>query len=100
MKLHFLGVANEVGASCTLLEIEGQRVLIDSGIRTGAAQGSHLPNFSVLDDLGRPDEVLITHAHTDHTGALPVLAGALGPGQDFSVRPQQRRLLEFCCLML
>jgi Cft2 family RNA processing exonuclease len=45
----------------------------------GAAQGSHLPNFSVFDDLGRPDEVLITHEHTDHTGALPVLAGALGP---------------------
>jgi Cft2 family RNA processing exonuclease len=45
----------------------------------GAAQGSHLLNFSVLDDVGRPEEVLITHAHTDHTGALPVLAGALGP---------------------
>ena len=79
MNLHFLGGANEVGASCTLLEIEGQRILIDAGIRMGAAQGSHLPNFSVLDDVGRPDEVLITHAHTDHTGALPVLASSLGP---------------------
>jgi uncharacterized protein len=79
MKLHFLGGADEVGASCTLIEIEGQRILVDAGIRMGAQQGSHLPNFSVLDDVGKPDEVLITHAHTDHTGALPVLASALGP---------------------
>ena len=78
MKLHFLGGANEVGASCTLIEIEGHRILVDAGIRMGAPQGSHLPNFAVLDDVGTPDEVLITHAHTDHTGALPVLAGSLG----------------------
>ncbi len=77
MKLHFLGGADEVGASCTLIEIEGRRILVDAGIRMGAAQGSQLPNFSVLDDVGLPDEVLITHAHTDHTGALPVLVSSL-----------------------
>ncbi|MYC15059.1 MAG: MBL fold metallo-hydrolase [Gemmatimonadetes bacterium] len=77
MKLHFLGGADEVGASCTLIEIEGRRILVDAGIRMGAAQGSQLPNFSVLDDVGLPDEVLITHAHTDHTGALPVLVNSL-----------------------
>ena len=77
MKLHFLGGANEVGASCTLIEIEDHRILVDAGIRMGARQGEHLPNLSVLDDIGPPEEVLITHAHTDHTGALPVLAGSL-----------------------
>jgi len=66
-----------VGASCTLIEIEGRRVLVDAGIRMGAPAGSHLPNFSILDDVGPPEEVLLTHAHTDHTGALPVLAGSL-----------------------
>ncbi len=80
MKLHFLGGADEVGASCTLIEIEGRRILVDAGIRMGAAQGSQLPNFSVLDDVGLPDEVLITHAHTDHTGALPVLVNSLPAG--------------------
>jgi Cft2 family RNA processing exonuclease len=92
MKLHFLGGANEVGASCTLLEIEGQRVLIDAGIRMGAPQGSHLPNFSVLDDVGRPDEVLITHAHTDHTGALPVLASALDAGTRLLCTPATKAI--------
>ncbi|MXX13475.1 MAG: MBL fold metallo-hydrolase [Gemmatimonadetes bacterium] len=77
MKLHFLGGADEVGASCTLIEIEEKRILVDVGIRIGVHQDKQLPNFSVLDDVGMPDEVLITHAHTDHTGALPVLVNDL-----------------------
>ena len=77
MKVHFLGGANEVGASCTLIEMEGRRVLVDAGIRMGVAPGAQLPNFSVLDDTGPPQAVLVTHAHTDHTGALPVLAAGL-----------------------
>ncbi len=80
MKLHFLGGADEVGASCTLIEIEGRRILVDAGTRMGAAQGSQLPNFSVLDDVGMPEAVLLTHAHTDHTGALPVLVNNLPAG--------------------
>ncbi|MDE2828734.1 MAG: MBL fold metallo-hydrolase [Gemmatimonadota bacterium] len=77
MKLHFLGGADEVGASCTLIEIEEKRILVDAGIRMGVHQDKQLPNFSVPDDVGMPDEVLITHAHTDHTGALPVLVNGL-----------------------
>ncbi len=77
MKLYFLGGADEVGASCTLVEMEGRRILVDAGIRMGAAAGAQLPNFSVLDETGPPEEVLVTHAHTDHTGALPVLMSNL-----------------------
>ena len=80
MKLFFLGGAAEVGASCTLVEIEGHRVLVDAGIRMGAAPGSHLPNLSILDEVGPPEEVLVTHAHMDHTGALPALVGGLPDG--------------------
>ena len=80
MILHFLGGADEIGASCTWVEIEGHRVLVDAGIRMGAPQGSNLPNFSILDDVGPPEEVLLTHAHTDHSGALPVLGIGLPAG--------------------
>ncbi len=79
MKLHFLGGANEVGASCTLVEIEGRRILVDAGIRMGAPPGSQLPNLSVLDEVGKPEAALLTHAHSDHSGALPVLLPGLPP---------------------
>ncbi|MBT4500702.1 MAG: MBL fold metallo-hydrolase [Gemmatimonadetes bacterium] len=77
MELFFLGGGSEIGASCTLVEIEGRRLLVDAGIRMGAAAGEHLPNFSLIDDVGTPEEVLITHAHSDHTGGLPALVPGL-----------------------
>lgn len=73
MNLHFFGGADEVGASSTLIEIEESRILVDAGIRMGPGQDSQLPDFSEFDKVGMPDAVLLTHAHADHTGALPVL---------------------------
>lgn len=94
MKLHFLGGADEVGASCTLIEIEGHRILVDAGIRMGAAPGGQLPNFSVLDDVGMPEEVLVTHAHTDHTGALPVLVTNLPPEVKIRTTPASKAITQ------
>ena len=70
-KLHFFGGANEVGASSTLVEIDGRRILVDAGIRMGPGKNSKWPDFGALD---KPDALLLTHAHSDHTGALPLLA--------------------------
>lgn len=72
MKLHFLGGADEVGASSLLLEIAGKRVLVDAGIRMGG-EGSRLPDLEKLQELGGPDLILVTHAHADHIGALPLV---------------------------
>ena len=72
MKLRFFGGASEVGASSTLIEIDGYRILVDAGIRMGPGQDSQLPNFPDFDKIGVPNAVLGTHAHADHTGALPV----------------------------
>ena len=71
MHVYFLGGANEVGASSTLITIEGQRILVDAGVRMGPGEDSKWPDFSALD---KPDALLLTHAHSDHTGALPLLA--------------------------
>lgn len=70
MNITFLGGANVVGASCALIEIEGQRILVDAGIRQNVKPDKQLPD---LDKVGTPDAFLLTHAHTDHTGALPEL---------------------------
>ncbi len=68
MNIIFLGGANEVGASGTLIEIEERRILVDTGIRQNVKQDKQLPD---LDKIGKVDAFLLTHAHTDHTGALP-----------------------------
>ncbi|MEO0564686.1 MAG: MBL fold metallo-hydrolase, partial [Chloroflexota bacterium] len=64
------------GASCTLLEVAGKKILVDAGIRISpktsrGLQDDQLPHLAHLSDIGGPDVILVTHAHTDHTGALP-----------------------------
>jgi Cft2 family RNA processing exonuclease/nucleotide-binding universal stress UspA family protein len=78
MKITFLGGADEVGASGTLIEIGGRRILIDCGIRPSpkaryGLAGDQLPDLSLLDAVEGVDLVLVTHAHTDHTGALELV---------------------------
>ncbi len=64
-----LGGAGEVGGSSHLLDFGGARVLVDAGIRPDG-RGSLAPNFRSVKGL---DAAVITHAHLDHCGALPLL---------------------------
>ena len=78
MKLTFLGAAREVTGSCYLLQINGSNLLIDCGMEQGpdVFENQELPVT--------PAElscVLLTHAHIDHSGKLPMLyaSGFQGP---------------------
>ncbi len=78
MRLTFLGGADEVGASSTLIEIGGKLLLVDAGIRISprtsrGIQNDQLPDLRPISESGGPDFILVTHAHTDHTGALPLV---------------------------
>src|SRR5260370_34019764 len=74
MELTFLGGASEVGASCTILQLADHCLLIDGGMRPAAREGqSKLPDLTLL-EATPPEALLITHAHIDHTGALPLIA--------------------------
>ena len=64
-----LGGAGEVGGSSHLLDFGTTRVLVDAGIKPDG-RGPVAPNFRRLDRL---DAAVITHAHLDHCGALPLL---------------------------
>jgi Cft2 family RNA processing exonuclease/dsRNA-specific ribonuclease len=74
IQLTFPGGADSIGASCTLVEIAETCLLIDCGIRMNSPDRP-LPDLSALNGK-HLDAILLTHAHTDHTGALPVLCDA------------------------
>ncbi|MBI4602292.1 MAG: MBL fold metallo-hydrolase [Planctomycetes bacterium] len=73
MRITFLGGAESVGASCLLLEVDDRRWVADCGVRLKGSGAERLPDLSVLEQTGAPTAVLVTHAHLDHIGALPVL---------------------------
>ncbi|MFY9224593.1 MAG: MBL fold metallo-hydrolase [Blastocatellia bacterium] len=74
MRLTFLGGADEIGASSALLEIGDTRILIDAGMRHHERGGERIPAFS---EIGKKlDAIILTHAHLDHSGALPVVAAS------------------------
>jgi putative mRNA 3-end processing factor len=64
MKFKFLGGAGEVGKIGALLEIEGKRLMFDYGMAPGKP-----PSFP--EPSPRVEEVYLTHAHLDHSGATP-----------------------------
>ena len=78
MKIGFYGAAHEVTGSCTLLEAGDKKGLVDFGME----QGKDLFVNAVLPvDYKDLDFVLLTHAHIDHSGMLPLLykMGFRGP---------------------
>ena len=72
MKLTFLGATGTVTGSKYLLEVSGKRILIDCGLFQGLKQ-LRLKNWAKLPiDPASVDAVILTHAHIDHTGYLPL----------------------------
>lgn len=81
LKLTFLGGAGTVTGSKYLLERDGKRILVDCGLFQGY-KALRLRNWAALPvSPGSIDAVVITHAHLDHTGYLPLLVrnGYHGP---------------------
>ena len=81
MKLGFYGATGTVTGSKYLVETQGARVLIDCGLFQGYKQ-LRLRNWAPMPfDPASLDAVMLTHAHVDHSGYLPLLIknGFSGP---------------------
>ena len=70
MKITFLGAACEITGSCTLIEVEGTNILVDCGMEQGRDM---FENQIPLVSPSEIDCVLLTHAHIDHSGNVPLL---------------------------
>ena len=81
MKLQFLGAVGEVTGSCYLLSVGGRRLLVECGLVQGSREREAANEAPFPFDVDDIDAVVVTHAHLDHAGRLPLLLkrGYRGP---------------------
>ena len=70
MRLIFIGADHEVTGSCHVLEACGRNILVDCGMEQGT---DDFENAELPMNIAEIDYVLLTHAHIDHSGMLPLL---------------------------
>jgi len=73
MKISFHGADRDVTGSCHLVEVGGTRVLVDCGMFQGGRRLDEDNSEPFGFDPRDVDIVLLTHAHLDHCGRLPLL---------------------------
>ncbi|NJD31249.1 MAG: MBL fold metallo-hydrolase [Gammaproteobacteria bacterium] len=81
MHLEFFGAAGEVTGSCHILDVGGRRLLLDCGLIQGGAAPDERNRAPFPFDAAAIDAVILSHAHIDHCGRLPLLRkrGFRGP---------------------
>ena len=70
MKLYFYGADRCVTGSCHMLEAAGKKILVDCGLQQGRDE---FDNEDLPFHPGEIDYVIVTHAHIDHSGRIPLL---------------------------
>jgi metallo-beta-lactamase family protein len=81
MKIEFIGAAREVTGSCHIVRANGRTIVLDCGMYQGRRAQTDAKNRKLPAPVESIDAVILSHAHLDHCGRLPVLtrAGYKGP---------------------
>jgi metallo-beta-lactamase family protein len=74
MEITFFGAAQEVTGSCHVVRVGGKSVALDFGMFQGHRAETHEKNQSLPFTPDQIDAVILSHAHIDHSGRLPLLA--------------------------
>ncbi len=73
MEITFAGAAREVTGSCHIVHVNGKHILLDCGLFQGRRNETHEKNVRLPLDVSRIDTVVLSHAHIDHAGRIPLL---------------------------
>jgi metallo-beta-lactamase family protein len=81
MQLEFFGAAGEVTGSCHILRVAGHQLLLDCGMVQGGRDAPERNRLPFPFEAASIDAVVLSHAHIDHCGRLPLLVrrGFRGP---------------------
>lgn len=93
MKLVFIGADHEVTGSCHYIEVGDKHILVDYGMEQGVNVFENAP-LPVSESM--IDYVLLTHAHVDHSGMLPLLYARGFRGQIYATDATA----DLCSIML
>lgn len=96
MHLAFHGAAGEVTGSCYLLEAAGVRVLLDCGLIQGDPKDEARNREPFPFDPKSIDAVILSHAHIDHSGRIPLLIKSGFRGKIFT----HPATVDLCQIML
>ena len=87
MEIEFAGAAREVTGSCHILRINGRTVLLDCGMFQGRRSETREKNAELPLPVSEIDAIILSHAHLDHAGRLPLLTAHGYRGPIFCTQP-------------
>ena len=96
MHVQCLGAAGRVTGSCHLVQAGDFRILLDCGLVQGSREDADLNREPFPFDVDRIDAVVLSHAHIDHSGRIPLLVGRGFTGPIFA----HTATTELCDIML
>jgi len=96
MQIKFLGAAREVTGSCFLIQVAERRLLVDCGLIQGSDEHERHNRDPFPFEPAEIDAVVLTHAHVDHSGRLPLLVKRGYSGPIYT----HRATVDLCRIML